>query len=231
MMSHNMSSNEYSNQALQLIELETGDSPDAAIIWLHGLGASGDDFVPIVPELKLPESLRVRFLFPHAPRLPVTINGGMVMPAWYDILEMSINRQVDREQLERSAELVAQIVDQEIARGIKPERIILAGFSQGGAVAYQLALSSQRKLGGLMALSTYFATQETIELSDENAQLPILIQHGVYDPVVPEQLGQMARDTLLSKDYSVDYKTYPMDHSVCPAQILDISQWIQQRLI
>lgn len=220
-----------SKSSLEVIEIETGKQPDAAIIWLHGLGASGDDFVPVVPELHLPESLNVRFVFPHAPRLPVTINGGMVMPAWYDILEMSINRQVDREQLERSAESVAMLVEKQIERGISSERIILAGFSQGGAVVYQLALSSGHKLGGLMALSTYFATEDTIELSEANSTIPIAIYHGVYDPVVPEQLGQAARDKLKSLGYQPEYKTYPMDHSVCIAEITDISEWIQQRLV
>lgn len=215
---------------LQTIDIETGDSPDAAVIWLHGLGASGDDFVPVIPELCLPAELRIRFVFPHAPQRPVTINGGMRMPAWYDILEMNIDRKVDQQQLEASADAVGDLIDREIARGIVSERIILAGFSQGGAVAYQLALSSHLKLAGIMALSTYFATTESIQLSSENASIPIIIFHGSQDPVVPELLGRQAYDQLSGLGYAAEYKTYPMDHSVCMEEIGDISQWIQDRL-
>ena len=218
------------DELLRTIEIETGDNPDAAIIWLHGLGASGDDFVPVVPELKLPPELKIRFVFPFAPRLPVTINGGMLMPAWYDILEASIDRKVDREQLEASAQMIDRLVDQEVARGIDSSRIILAGFSQGGAVVYQLALSSKRRLAGLITLSTYFATQDSIEFSAENVGLPVAVFHGSYDPVVPESLGRSAVETLSGMGYGVEYKTYPMDHSVCMEEIGDISAWLQKRL-
>jgi phospholipase/carboxylesterase len=213
---------------LKYIEIETNKRPDAAVIWLHGLGASGDDFVPLVPELDLPSDTGIRFIFPHAPMLPVTINGGMVMPAWYDILEMSIERQVDRVQLEQSARAVLKLVDAEIARGIRSERIILAGFSQGGAVAYEAGLSCPHKLGGLMALSTYFATQDTVQINPANADLPIAVYHGIYDPVVPESLGQQACAKLRELGYSPEYWTYPMEHNVCPAQILEMSEWIQK---
>lgn len=214
---------------LETIEIETNPNPTASIIWLHGLGASGDDFVPVIPELRLPEEMGIRFIFPHAPKLPVTINGGMVMPAWYDILEMSIDRKVDQTQLEESAEAVMTLVEKEVARGVASERIILAGFSQGGAVVYQAALSSSLKLAGVMALSTYFATSETIQLDPSNVNLSVAIFHGVHDPVVPEQLGQRARDQLTELGYPVQYKTYPMDHSVCMEEIMDISSWIQSR--
>lgn len=219
-----------SNNLIKTIEVATGDNPDAAVIWLHGLGASGDDFVPVIPELQLPETFQIRFIFPFAPQLPVTVNGGMVMPAWYDILEMSIERKVDREQLEASALMIDKLVDQEISRGINAERIIVAGFSQGGAVAYQLGLSSDRRLGGIMALSTYFATKETIELNPVNAEIPIAIFHGSHDPVAPENLGQQAASYLQSLNYQVQYKTYPMDHSVCMEEIHDISTWLQKQL-
>lgn len=215
---------------LKYIEIETNKRPDASVIWLHGLGASGDDFVPLVPELGLPSDTGIRFIFPHAPMLPVTINGGMVMPAWYDILEMSIERQVDRAQLEQSARAVLKLVDAEIARGIRSERIILAGFSQGGAVAYEAGLSCPHKLGGLMALSTYFATQDTVQINPANADLPIAVYHGIYDPVVPESLGQQACAKLRELGYSPEYWTYPMEHNVCPAQILEMSEWIQKTL-
>lgn len=220
---------------LKTIEIETegcaDGGADAAVIWLHGLGASGDDFVPVVPELKLSPELKVRFIFPFAPQMPVTVNGGMVMPAWYDILEMSIDRKVDREQLEASANKIDQLVDQQVSLGIESSRIILAGFSQGGAVVYQLALSSRKTFGGLMTLSTYFATRDSIELSSENAELPVAVFHGTYDPVVPEALGRHAVELLESKGYPVQYKTYPMDHSVCLEEINDISAWLQEQLL
>ncbi len=215
---------------LEYIEIETGDQPDAAVIWLHGLGASGDDFVPSVPELDLPPELSIRFIFPHAPMLPVTINGGMVMPAWYDILEMSIERKVDQVQLERSAQATLGLIETQIARGIDSQRIVLAGFSQGGAVAYEAALSCPHKLAGLMALSTYFATQESIQLNPANANLSIGVFHGIYDPVVPEALAHQACDKLRSMGFAPEYWSYPMEHSVCPAQILEMSHWLQQCL-
>lgn len=225
-----MSEDQQSLPALKTIEIETAENPDAAVIWLHGLGASGDDFVPVIPELRLPEQFRIRFIFPFAPELAVTVNGGMRMPAWYDILEMSIDRKVDREQLERSARQVDYLVDQQIAKGMDSSRIILAGFSQGGAVAYQLALSSPKRLGGLMALSTYLATKDSIEFNPANQQLPIAVYHGSYDPVVPESLAQQAIAQLKDLDYPVEYHQYPMDHSVCLEQIQDISQWLQRVL-
>lgn len=218
------------NLELEHIEIETGPQPSSAVIWLHGLGASGNDFVPIVPELDLPTDMHIRFIFPHAPMLPVTINGGMVMPAWYDILEMSIERKVDQAQLEHSAAAILKLVEAQIAKGIASERIILAGFSQGGAVAYEAGLSCPHRLAGLMALSTYFATQDTIQLNLVNADLPIAIYHGIYDPVVPETLGQQACEKLRALGYSPEYRSYPMAHSVCPAQILEISQFIQRCL-
>jgi len=220
-----------SNSELEYIEIETGSQPDAAVIWLHGLGASGDDFVPIVPELDLPADPGIRFIFPHAPMLPVTVNDGMVMPAWYDILEMSIERKVDQTQLEYSARAVLDLVEAQIAKGIASERIILAGFSQGGAVAYEAGLSCPHKLAGLMALSTYFATQDSIQLNPANSKLSIAVYHGIYDPVVPEALGQQACAKLRQLGYSPEYWTYPMEHAVCPAQILEMSEYIQRCLV
>lgn len=217
-------------EALRFEKLDTQTSPDAAVIWLHGLGADGHDFVPIVPELGLPAELGIRFIFPHAPHLPVTINGGMVMSAWYDIYEMSINRKIDTDQILASAKAVRDIVDQQIAQGIDSKRIILAGFSQGGAVAYQTALSCDQPLAGLMTLSTYFATDQTIEYHPENAKLPIHISHGTQDNIVPHILGQAAHDTLTKKGYAPEFKTYPMAHGVHPNQIQDISQWMQKVL-
>ncbi|TQV72704.1 carboxylesterase [Exilibacterium tricleocarpae] len=215
---------------LPCVEIEPATPATAAVIWLHGLGANGHDFEPIVPELKLPATLPVRFVFPHAPSIPVTINGGAVMPAWYDILEMTIDRKIDEAQILRSAAAVTALIEREIERGIPSNRIVVAGFSQGGAVAYQAALSCSRPLAGLMALSTYFATHQSINPSEANHRLPIHIYHGVYDPVVPETLGRRAHDLLLGMGYTTDYKNYPMEHAVCPAQITDMSQWLQKQL-
>ena len=216
---------------LPAIEQETRSNPDASVIWLHGLGADGHDFAPIVPELNLPKELGIRFIFPHAPAIPVTVNNGYVMPAWFDILEMDIDRKVDNVQLLVSAAAINRLVDRELERGINSRRIILAGFSQGGAVAYQVSLSHSLPLGGLIAMSTYFATSDTIVLSDANRTLPIEIQHGSYDPVVPPALGIRAAEFLKERGYSVAFRTYPMDHSVCPQQIGDISAALQRFLV
>lgn len=215
---------------LPAIELKTRENPDSSVIWLHGLGADGNDFAPIVPELKLPAELGVRFIFPHAPKIPVTVNDGFVMPAWYDILEMEIDRKVDTAQLMVSAEAINAFVERELGRGVESRRIIIAGFSQGGAVAYQVALSHDKPLGGLLAMSAYFATQDSILLSSANKQIPVEIHHGTYDPVVPEQLGRKAMDYLKDLGYVSVYRSYPMEHSVCPQQLADISQWIRKVL-
>ena len=215
---------------LPAIEQETRSNPDAAVIWLHGLGADGHDFAPIVPELNLPETLAIRFIFPHAPAIPVTVNNGYVMPAWFDILEMDIDRKVDAAQLLVSAAAINRLIDRELERGIDSRRIILAGFSQGGAVAYQASLCHPQPLGGLIAMSTYFATSDSAVLSEANRDLPIEIQHGVYDPVVPQAHGVRAAGILKDHGYRVAFRTYPMDHSVCPQQIGDIAAALQRFL-
>ncbi len=215
---------------LNCIELETNPNPDAAVIWLHGLGASGDDFVPIVPELRLPDSAAIRFIFPHAPEIPVTVNGGYIMPAWYDILEMDIDRKIDQEQLLISAKAVADIIDREVARGIDSQRIIIAGFSQGGAVGYEVALTSPKPLGGLIGMSTYFATADSITPHAANANLPIHLFHGTVDPVVPESLGRKAKAQLEAMGYTPDYATYPIDHTVCLEEIEAIAAFLVRQL-
>lgn len=215
---------------LKSFEIETQATPGASIIWLHGLGSNGFDFEPIIPELKLPSHLGIRFIFPHAPTRVITINGGLHMPAWYDIFSYDLDRKVDVKQLQASANDIAAFIEREIKRGIKSERIIIAGFSQGGAVAYQLALSYPKKLGGLIALSSYLATNETIDYHLNNKSLPIFIGHGVDDNIVPEELGKKAFELLNEKKYKVNYNTFEMDHSVCMEEIKAISRWIQIRL-
>lgn len=203
---------------------------DRAVIWLHGLGASGHDFEPVVPQLGLANDMAVRFVFPHAPNIPVTINGGMVMPAWYDILEMSLERKVDIAQIERSAQQIRDLIQREIERGVEPKNIVIAGFSQGGAVAYHVALGYPQRLAGLMTLSTYLATNDSLSYSDINKNLPILIEHGTHDPVVPVVLGQQAQQLLTDKGYEVEYNTYPMAHQVCMPQIQNIGKWLNKVL-
>jgi phospholipase/carboxylesterase len=216
---------------LQYIELETAPNPAGAVIWLHGLGANGHDFEPIVPELGLPEGAAVRFIFPHAPELPVTINGGMRMPAWYDIRAMDIDRVVDTEQLMASARAVGKLIDREIERGVPADKVIIAGFSQGGAVAYELGLTYPQRLAGVLALSTYFATADTIKLAEANNDVPINIYHGTFDPMVPEALGVRSRETLKAMGYDPVYQTFPMEHSVCLEEIQDIGRFIRKHLL
>ena len=200
-----------------------------AVIWLHGLGADGNDFVPVARELHLPATLNLRFVFPHAPSITITINNGYVMPAWYDIYEMTLDRKIDVTQLRASAEQVHALIQREIERGVPSEKIIIAGFSQGGAVAYEAALSYGKPLAGLLALSTYFATHETVVADAANKNIPILIQHGSADPVVSEVLGQRAYRLLLDRGYAVQYESYAMEHTLCAGQVDKIGLWLRER--
>jgi len=217
---------------LPAVELEApaDTEVDAAVIWLHGLGADGNDFVPIVPELQLSGDFGVRFVFPHAPSLPVTINNGVVMPAWYDIKAMDVDRHVDREQLLASARRAQDLVDREVARGIAPARIVLAGFSQGGAVAYEAALTYAESLAGLVALSTYMPTSDSLQVHAAQRELPILVGHGDRDPVVPDALGKHAVSALQDKGLEADYRSYPMEHAVCMPEIHDIGAFLNRVL-
>ena len=215
---------------LSCIDIEPKTPATATVILLHGLGANGNDFVPMVAELRLPAGLPVRFIFPNAPSIPVTINGGYVMPAWYDITEINIDRKIDATQLIASAEQVRLLVDREIDRGIPGDRIVIAGFSQGGAVAYQAALTYLQPVAGLLCMSTYFATRQTLTPNSANRKLPIFICHGTADPMVPERMGRDALQDLTARGYPVEYKAYPMAHEVCAAQIADISRWLQRLL-
>jgi len=202
----------------------------ASVIWLHGLGADGSDFASIVPQLELAESYGIRFVFPHAPSIPVSINNGYTMPAWYDIFSFDVDRDLDDGQLLESARKVQDLVDREIERGIDSRRIILAGFSQGGAVAYHAALSYPEPLGGILALSTYFATANLIRIEPNNLRVPILICHGTHDSVVPEVLGKRSEGTLQSLGLNPEYQTYNMEHAVSPQEIADISAWFKRIL-
>lgn len=213
-----------------IVEPKNGQPANACVFILHGLGADGHDFEPLVPALSLPEGANVRFIMPHAPRLAVTVNGGMVMPAWYDILAMDLDRRVDERQLKISAQRIQALIEEQIDQGIDSQRIIIAGFSQGGAVAYQAALSFPQPLGGLLAMSTYFATADNIELADANRDIAIEVHHGNFDPVVPETLGKSGAERLKGMGYKVNYRQYPMAHALCPQQVSDIGKWLSERL-
>lgn len=205
--------------------------PDAAIIWLHGLGADGSDFAGIVPELHLPDTLAIRFLFPHAPSIPVSINNGFVMPAWYDILEADVGKRVDVDQLVQSAAEIHKLIDQLRKEGFRSTRILLAGFSQGGAVALQAALTYPEPLGGVLSLSSYFASADTITPHPANAAIPVRLCHGSHDPVVPEKRGLECKARLEAMGYMTEYSSYFMEHSVCLDEIRDISAWVKARLL
>jgi len=212
------------------ITVETGPKPIASVIWLHGLGASGHDFESIVPHLNLPDKLPIRFIFPHAPEIPVTINGGYVMPAWYDILEMNIDRKIDETQIQQSSDAISALIEREISRGIPSEKIILAGFSQGGAVAYHCGLSFDKPLAGILAMSTYFATWRTLSIHPANKAVPLHLFHGTHDDVVLESMGLDARRVLIEKGFEPEFKTYPMAHEVCMEEVHDISAVLQSLL-
>ncbi len=213
------------------IELIHGSGqPTHAVIWLHGLGATANDFPPIVPELGLSQNRVIRFVFPQAPDRPITINGGMVMPGWYDIKGMDIADKQDAVGMTESQATLDRLIDEQIALKISAGNIIIAGFSQGGAVAYHVGVRSNHKLGGILALSTYipFSEQVATEHSKVNIQTPILANHGTHDPVVPIQLGQASADLLVDLGYLIKWQTYPMEHQVVMEQIKDVGAWINQ---
>ena len=216
---------------LPCVEIEPAVPATAAVIWLHGLGADGHDFEPIVPELRLPAELPVRFVFPHAPSIPITINGGMVMPAWFDIRGMDLDTAVDEAQLGESVAATQALIERERARGVASDRIVLAGFSKGGTVALHAALSYPEKLAGLLALSTFFAAAGRVQPHPANRAIPIHVFHGAHDPMAPEALGRQTVSILQDMGYQPEYKTYPMAHAVCPEEIADISSWLQRRLM
>ena len=208
------------------IEIETGSRPDAAVVWLHGLGADGHDFEPIVPELHLPSQAQIRFIFPHAPVRPVTINGGMEMRAWYDIDPRAPLAGDD--DIRRSAQAIRAIVEEQVARGIATKRIVLAGFSQGGVIALHLGLRYERKLAGIIALSTYLHDAERLvdELTLDNADTPIFMAHGLGDPMIPVTRAITSREALKRLSYRVEWHEYAMGHGVCLEEIRDIARWL-----
>lgn len=215
---------------LELLEIETGAAPDASVIWLHGLGADGHDFEPIVPELRL-QGRAIRFLFPHAPIRPVTINGGMRMRAWYDIRDNAIRREGDIGVRESQAEIEA-LIAREHSRGIPASRTVLAGFSQGGAIALHTGLRHPERLAGIMALSTYLPLADTLatEASPANRDIPVFMAHGTGDPVIPVARAQRSRQDMLDRGYPVQWREYPMPHSVCSEEVTDIAAWLRTTL-
>ena len=210
----------------ETVEVTTGESPVGSVIWLHGLGADGHDFEPIVPELRLPAELPLRFVFPHAPVRPVTINGGMAMRAWYDILSLDTNGRADADGVRESTALLEALIEREQERGIAPEKIVIAGFSQGGAIAINAALRATKKLAGLMALSTYIALPGELAASTADRSMPVFMAHGTFDPMLPMQWGRASAEKLEALGYGVEWHDYPMAHAVCPAEIGDIRRWL-----
>lgn len=217
---------------LPCVELATGDAPVASIIWLHGLGADGHDFEPIVPALGLPGSLHVRFVFPHAPSMPVTVNGGYIMPAWYDIRHADISHEQDKEGIHSSAISIEHLIEREIMHGIPAKHIVLAGFSQGGAMALHVGLRQNESLAGIIALSCYLPLAEKMDAGANPAcrNTSIFMAHGVEDPIVPFALGDQSRRQLTKLGYPVQWHSYPIGHHVYTEEIKAVGQWLSKRL-
>ena len=217
---------------LPSIELESAPGAGASVIWLHGLGADGNDFVPIVPELRLPPSLPVRFVFPHAPVRPVTINNGFRMRAWYDIAAADLTNRADLAGVRESRALIDALIAREKARGVPAARIVLAGFSQGGAIALYTGVRHAERLGGIIALSTYLVAADKLasEASAANRGLPIFMAHGTADPVVRPEWGEASRRALEAAGYPVEWHLYGMPHSVCMEEVVAIGEWLRRAL-
>ena len=215
-----------------VVEVSTGPAPTAAVIWLHGLGADGHDFEPVVPQLMWPGAPDIRFIFPHAPVRPVTLNGGMAMRAWYDIVSLAGDRDHDQQGISSSVNQAGALVSRERERGIAADRIVVAGFSQGGAIAVQLALRYPESLAGLVALSTYLLLEQRLENErhSANLKLPVFVGHGSDDPMVPSILGEELADRLETMGHPVESHSYPMLHAVCPEEIADLSAWLRNIL-
>ncbi len=216
---------------LPVVEVTTAEPASAAVIWLHGLGANGHDFEPLIPELGL-RDYAIRFVFPHAPRQPVSLNGGMIMPSWYDIHGLESSAREDEQGIRAIAPAIEKLIEREGERGISSERIVLIGFSQGGALALHVGLRYPQKLAGIMGLSTYLPLHMRVaaERSSANAKTPIFMAHGQHDPVLDYSLGVASKDILRRLNYPVEWHEYPMPHAVCPEEIDHIRAWLIDRL-
>ena len=220
---------------LETIEIETAPNPMAAVIWMHGLGADGNDFAPIVPELGLGAQPSIRFIFPHAPTMPVTINNGHVMRAWYDVIPGDLegrSRKTDEKGVRASQAAIDKLIARENKRGIKTRNIVLAGFSQGGVIALQTGLRCPERVAGIMALSTYLTLAETLpaEASAANKDVPIFYAHGTHDPMIPLAMATSSRDKLIALGYKIEWHDYPMQHSVCAEEVQAIGTWLRRVL-
>ena len=220
------------SELLQCVEVQTNASPTATVILLHGLGADGYDFVPVVRELEGHGAPSARYVFPHAPTMPVTINGGYVMRAWYDILGTDLVRREDEKGIRASQAMVEALIEREVERGVPRSRIVLAGFSQGGAIALQAGLRQREPLAALIALSCYLPLNDAFgkEAAPGSAKVPVFMAHGNADPVVPMARGAASRDALKAAGYAVEWHEYPMPHSVCAEEIQDIAAFMQRVL-
>jgi phospholipase/carboxylesterase len=213
---------------LDAVEINPPGKPQACIVWLHGLGADGHDFEPLIPQLAIVREYSVRVVLPHAPRRPVTVNGGMVMPAWYDILAPDFRYGEDADGIRQSQQQLQALIEREIAAGIAPRRIILAGFSQGGAIVLHTGLRYPQQLGGILALSAYLPLRESLatEAAAANSRVPLMMAHGTADTVVPLSLAERSRDLLCKQGYTVEWHSYPMQHALCATEIQDIRAWL-----
>lgn len=219
-------------EPLSAVEIDPPSAPAASVIWLHGLGADGNDFVPIVEELGLPEGSPVRFVFPHAPMRAVTVNGGLILRAWYDIASLEIDEDIDEAGVRDSIQKVERLVEAEKSRGIPARSIVLAGFSQGGAIALETGLRHAERLGGILALSTYLPLAPALEAeaSPANRDVPIFMAHGTYDPIIPYFVGRRSREKLEALGYRVEWREYPMPHSVCGEEVDAMGAWLARAL-
>jgi phospholipase/carboxylesterase len=218
---------------LDAVEINPTLQPQACLIWLHGLGADGHDFEPLIPELDLVEKLGVRVILPHAPLRPVTINGGMAMRAWYDVLSPDFGRAEDSNGIRQSEQDLLTLIAREVANGIPEGRIVLAGFSQGGAMALHTGVRYPQPLAGILALSCYLPLAESLarEHSEASRAVPIMMAHGAADPLIPLALASQSRDRLRQHGYTVDWHSYPMPHAVYPQEIRDLRDWLEERFV
>jgi len=218
---------------LDAVEINPAQKPQACLIWLHGLGADGHDFEPLIPELRLVDELGVRVVLPHAPPRPVTINGGMVMRAWYDVLSPDFGYAEDGRGIRQSEQQLLALIEREVANGIPAERIVLAGFSQGGAMVLHTGVRYPQPLAGILALSCYLPLADSLarDRCEASRAVPIMMAHGVSDPLIPLSLAEQSRDRLRRLGYTVDWHTYPMPHAVYPQEIRDLREWLENRFV